>query len=196
MLREVGEARVAAKPRDLRAVRVHAERRTPLRTAVSTAAEFLGEAPTIASERGRAARGHQSRGHSPIASSVDAREAHRDLLARRRRVPARQQRRLRDLSRGVPRRMARASSRRRRRRMGLRARPGGDRLPRELGSRTSGLLPRAGSSGSGLERRAARGDQMLDGWVPPRRKPSSSHAIASWGVAAADRGRAAASAVA
>ncbi len=86
---------------------------TPLRTTVSTASTFRGEAPTTASERGKSSVRTSHTGHvslrlsAPIESGAPcAREAHRDPLARRRRVPARQQRGLRHVPRGVPRRVA------------------------------------------------------------------------------------------
>ena len=68
--------------------------------------------------------GRRGRGRAPLAPTRDARaaydrssarEADRDQVARRRRLPAREQRRLRDVPRGVPGRALRAGARGRRR---------------------------------------------------------------------------------
>ena len=120
-------------------------------------------------------------------TSQRAREAHRDPLARRRRVPARQQRRLRDLPRGVPRRVGHARPRRRGATSGTSfSRGSRSTSGASSGSRTSGSSPRAGSSGSArrASRCARRSAPRRAGWRRSPR-PSSSPAIAR----PADHGR-------
>ena len=123
----------------------HAHAGTPLRTTVSTASTFRGDAPTTATERGKRRRAPRARRDSlRTIAGRGAREAHRDPLARRRRVPARQQRRLRDLSGGVSGRMGLARPRRRERRVGLRAGARRHRLPARAQARGRvGSSPRA-----------------------------------------------------
>ena len=102
----------------------------------------------------------------PHRIAIRAREAGRDPVARRRRVRARQQRGLRDLPRGVPRRVARRGARARRGRLGFRDRSPRNRLPARAaarGRRRARALP------AGADRHLERDDEGGD----PRRRRSS-----------------------